>query len=118
MNDLTERFRAEHDNLSLAGEAAYEIERLTEEIENWKSLAKQINTDWIPANKKLTDRIEELESTLSEYANKANEDFNAGMQVAAQRCAEIANEYCRDSEGYHSGCDTEDKIIEEFGLEE
>jgi hypothetical protein len=92
MSDITKRLhelsRAQHDDSSTANEPANEIgrltkeieklqtyytdkiQRMTDEIENWKSLAKQINTDWIPANKKLIDRIEKLESTLSEYAKK------------------------------------------------
>jgi len=89
MSNLTERLRAlsrsEHDDLGVAGEAADEIEAL-----------------WMHA--------ERLETTLHEYARRANDDYNAGIQAAAQRCAQIANEF-----GAYS---VSDDIRKEFGLEE
>lgn len=36
----------------IIGHLIAEIERLQDEVDNWKRIASQINTDWIPANKK------------------------------------------------------------------
>ena len=41
-----------------------EIEQQAERIESLQALASQINTDWIPANERLCQRIAELESLL------------------------------------------------------
>ncbi len=37
-----------------------QIMELEDDRDNWKALASQINTDWIPANKQMADRIAEL----------------------------------------------------------
>ena len=69
----------------------------------------------------LIDEVERLQSTLSEYANESNEDFNAGMETAAIRCTQIA---CSLPNWLDHECDCEDfdaigaKITDEFGLEE
>lgn len=96
-SNLTDRLRAlsrsEHDDLSVAGEAADEIEAL-----------------WMHA--------ERLETTLHEYARRANDDYNAGIQAAAQRCVQIADTTrCGNSPHCACGDAITLKIIEEFGLE-
>ena len=37
-----------------------EIERLTIDVERWKSIASQIESDWIPANRKLSADVAKL----------------------------------------------------------
>jgi hypothetical protein len=97
MSDITKRLhalaRAEHDDLSVGDEAADEIEALKMHVER-------------------------LQSTLSEYANKSNKDFNAGMETAAIRCTQIADTTrCGNSPHCACGDAITLKIIEEFGLE-
>lgn len=53
--------------------AAAEIETLCQrvkdlecDVEKWKAIANQINTDWIPANKKLNDELAALKAGQGE----------------------------------------------------
>jgi hypothetical protein len=60
--------------------------------ERLRALANAEHDDLSTADE-AADRIEELESTLHEYATDAYKDFFAGMKAAAQSCIEIFEHY-------------------------
>ena len=43
------------------------------EVDNWKTIAKQINTDWIPANKNLCDQLATANATIEQLQTEVNE---------------------------------------------
>ena len=56
-----DRISIEHGDMNVAC-VQYEkdIERLTIDVERWKSIASQIESDWIPANRKLSADVAKL----------------------------------------------------------
>ncbi len=71
-----------------------QIMELEDDRDNWKALASQINTDWIPANKQMADRIAELtaQKTRSQehYIKLLND-----AEAENQRLREAGNAYVR-----------------------
>ena len=101
-----------------------ELKQLETELEKWKSIAKQINTDWIPANKKLSDKNNKLTDQMLEMY-----DYNAveehGLRIA-KGCAEIARKQAQRerkggpyAEGWADCADEIDlQICKKYRLEE
>jgi len=94
------------------------IDQIKDWLEYMRSCDHQLDDDVIQKVVWLVGEVERLEDIRHEYATGAHDDFTNGMMFTAQRCAEIANLQCRDSDGYDMGCETEERIIKEFGLED
>ena len=74
------------------------ITELEDERDKWKEIAGQINTDWIPANKKLSDRIKELEGGFHELKDEfihlidfSNKDYCQGVNDCIDKLDKLLN---------------------------
>ena len=65
-------------------EAKARIKELEDDRGNWKELASQINTDWIPANKQMSDRIAGLEYVMQEAREVIERQRDERLKLEAE----------------------------------
>ena len=68
------------------------IEELEQQLEEWKALAQQINTHWIPANQNLASQNAKLVEALENLSKLGNGDKvgnSIGNQIAAAALKEM-----------------------------
>ena len=71
-----------------------EIERLTIDVERWKSIASQIESDWIPANRKLSADVAKLRHEADGLLIR-NEKLEAALRWIDDEAYSLdAAEYC------------------------